>query len=195
MTEWIWKWSLNKKVKAYSVFSGSIFPLGSNSILIYQRAETVFCFVLFRFWHSRRHDGYLSLNKNTEGHIVSPLSMGPHSSSAIVLTLTDCKLWDNLLWIPLRTLLYIFLAACLSFLLLSGFLSSFPLSNTHTYYGFSLPLSSLKKPFPPAYNILQLSLIFLKHLLNSFGLVSLKQGGKPSILIYQLMTQSWLMWE
>lgn len=127
---------------------------------------------------------------------MSALCQWAHTqSSAIVLTLTDCKLWDNLLWIPLRTLLYIFLAACLSFLLLSGFLSSFPLSNTHTYCGFCLPLSSLKKPFPPAYNILQLSLIFLKHLLNSFGLVSLKQGGKPSILIYQLMTQSWLMWE
>lgn len=89
------------------IFQVAFFPLDSNSPLnelgateLESRNSCLFCFV--SDIHSLRHDGCLGLNDNTAGHIIRPLSTGngllePTSSSAVVLALTDCTLFDSLL--------------------------------------------------------------------------------------------------
>lgn len=135
-------------------------------------------------------------------------SRSPRSSSVIALPLTDGKFLDGLsihfevssfcLSLPVFLPFPSFLPPCFSlFFLLQISISQWlnvsvlfiaqnvgmifpPFLYTHSF----LP-TAFHNEFSCSGNVYSIAL----------DLTSLRQGGKSSILVYQLMTQSWLRWE
>lgn len=128
------------------------------------------------------------------------------SSSVTMLPLTHCKLLDGLLSFILKSPCVSF---CLSFLPFPSFLppcfSFFFLLQISIYWKLNVSVVLIAQTVgmisPPflctvsPHSILQRILIFWEILLHSSGLISLRQGGKSSIFVYKLMTQSLLRWE
>ena len=135
-------------------------------------------------------------------------SWSTRSSSVTVLPLTDCKLLDGLLSFILKSPSVSF---CLSFLPFPSFLppcfSFFFLLQISIYQKWNVSVvfiaqtvGMISPPLlcthnPPHPSILWRILIFWEILVHSSGLISLRQGGKSSIFVYKLMTQSLLRWE